>query len=319
MKISVVIPSYKVKSKILDVLKKIGPEVHTIYVVDDCCPESSGNFVKQNCADSRVKILYHSVNQGVGGAVLTGYKKAIDDQMDIVVKIDGDGQMDPQLVPFFTNPITFGHCDYTKGNRFYRIDDVKSMPTMRLIGNTILSFITKASSGYWQIFDPTNGYTAISTQCAANLDLSKISKRYFFESDLLFRLGIIGAQVKDIPMRAIYEDEKSNLRISKILFPFLKGHFVNFSKRIFYDYFLRDFSLASLSLVFGLVLILFGTVFGSYHWYTAVLNHTTASSGTVMLSALPIIVGTQLFLSFINYDISKTRNHNGATFTIGAK
>lgn len=316
MRISVVIPCYKVKSKIFSVLDKIGPEVIRIYVVDDKCPENSGDFIKENTKDKRIKVLFHEKNQGVGGAVITGYKMAIEEKMDIVVKIDGDGQMNPELLYTFTAPIETHSYDYTKGNRFYRIDDVKKMPFIRLFGNTALSFITKASTGYWQLFDPTNGYTAISVECLKNLDLDKTSKRYFFESDLLFRLNIIGANIKDIPMAAIYDDEESNLKISKILFPFIKGHAKNFTKRVLYDYFLRDFSLASIALVFGFLLLLFGVCFGSYHWYKAVHEHTVASSGTVMLAALPIIIGTQFLLSFINYDISKSRNLNRATFEI---
>lgn len=316
MKISVVIPSYKVKSKIFSVLDKIGPEVERIYVVDDKCPENSGDFVKANSRDNRIKVLYHEKNQGVGGAVITGYKMAIEEKMDIVVKIDGDGQMNPELLYTFTAPIESHLYDYTKGNRFYKIDDVKKMPFMRLVGNTALSFITKASTGYWQLFDPTNGYTAISVECLKNLELDKTSKRYFFESDLLFRLNIIGANIKDIPMTAVYEDEESNLRISKILFPFMKGHAKNFTKRVLYDYFLRDFSLATITLVFGILFLAFGVSFGSYHWYKAVSEHTVASSGTVMLAALPVIIGTQFLLSFINYDISKSRSLHRATFEI---
>lgn len=316
MKLAVVIPSYKVKTKILGVLEKIGPEIQVIYVVDDKCPEESGNFVKTHSKDPRVKVLYHEKNQGVGGAVITGYKMAINDQVDIVIKIDGDGQMDPALIHSFAAPIVSHQYDYTKGNRFYRVDDVKKMPLIRIFGNTVLSFMTKASTGYWQLFDPTNGYTAISVECLKNMELDKISRRYFFESDLLFRLNIIGANIKDIPMTAIYEDEESNLRITRILLPFIKGHISNFTKRILYDYFLRDFSLATISLVFGILFLFFGVSFGSYNWYKAVSEHVTASSGTVMLAALPVIIGTQFLLSFINYDISKSRSLHRATFEI---
>jgi dolichol-phosphate mannosyltransferase len=318
MKVSVVIPSYKVKAKILSVLEKIGPEVTRIYIVDDKCPESSGDFVRDNSGDPRVEIIYHEKNLGVGGAVISGYKKAIEEDMDIVVKIDGDGQMNPEIIHSFIAPILSHQFDYTKGNRFYRIEDVQKMPAKRLFGNTALSFLSKASTGYWQLFDPTNGYTAISVACLRNLELDKISKRYFFESDLLFRLNIIGANIKDVPMKAIYEDEESNLRISRIFFPFVKGHIVNFSKRILYNYFLREFSLATISLVFGLLLTGFGVSFGIMEWYKALETHTTASSGTVMLAALPVIIGTQLLLSFINYDISKSLNLHRATFEIKA-
>ncbi|MDP3441812.1 MAG: glycosyltransferase family 2 protein, partial [Ignavibacteria bacterium] len=238
-----------------------------------------------------------------GGAVMAGYEAALKDSCDIVVKIDGDGQMDPKLISRFIAPILKGEADYTKGNRFYDIEMVKEMPTVRLFGNAILSFMTKFSSGYYNLFDPTNGYTAISATAAKLLPFSKINNRYFFESDILFRLNTIGAVVVDVPMAAVYGDEISNLHIQKILLPFLKGHASNFFKRIFYNYFLRGFSIASIELVLGFILLLTGVVFGIQSWIDASNSSTFASSGTVMLSAMPIIIGTQLLLSFLNYDI----------------
>ena len=274
--ISVVIPSYKVKSSILHVIEGIGPIVDTIFVVDDGCPEGSGDYVEQFCKDRRVSVIRHSVNQGVGGAVISGYRAAIEANADVIVKLDGDGQMDPSIIEKFINPITRGEADYTKGNRFYDLETLKAMPAVRLFGNAVLSFITKFSSGYYQVFDPTNGYTAISATAAKMLPLSKISSRYFFESDILFRLNTIGAVVIDVPMTAIYGDEVSNLRIKKILLPFLKGHCSNFLKRIFYNYFLRGFSIATLELIVGLSMLLFGLSFGLHAWYAASVHASFA-------------------------------------------
>lgn len=302
-KVGVVIPSYKVTKSILEVIAKIGDEVQSIYVVDDACPDQSGDYVKAHCNDTRVKIIYNQENRGVGGAVMAGYEAAIKDGCDIMVKIDGDGQMDPNLINRFIAPIVRGEADYTKGNRFYDIEMVKEMPKIRLFGNAVLSFMTKFSSGYYNLFDPTNGYTVISATAAKLLPFSKISNRYFFESDILFRLNTIGAVVVDVPMAAVYGDEISNLHIRKILFPFLKGHAVNFTKRLFYNYFLRGFSIASIELVIGLLLLLSGLIFGLQSWIYASSSNTFASSGTVMLAAMPIIIGTQLLLSFLNYDI----------------
>ncbi|HUJ76958.1 MAG TPA: glycosyltransferase family 2 protein, partial [bacterium] len=151
--VAIVIPCYRVRGQILDVLSRIGPECQAIYVVDDCCPEQSGRWVQQQCHDPRVQVLFHESNQGVGGAVITGYRRAIAAGDTVIVKVDGDGQMDPRLVPAFVAPILRGHADYTKGNRFFRIQDVKQMPFVRLIGNAGLSFLTKLSSGYWNLFD----------------------------------------------------------------------------------------------------------------------------------------------------------------------
>lgn len=302
-KISVVIPSYKVRNHILDVIGLVGPEVSRIYVVDDCCPNNSGKFVDDNCTDSRVKVIINPQNQGVGGAVMTGYRAAIDDGMDIIVKIDGDGQADPRLIPDFVAPIIAGEADYAKGNRFFDLERISSMPRMRLFGNAALSFLTKLSSGYWNIFDPTNGYTAIHSDVAKRLPFNKISRRYFFESDMLFRLNTLRAVVVDIPMDAKYGDEVSNLKISKVIGEFFFKNFRNFWKRVFYNYYLRDMSLASVELPTGIAMLLFGMVFGSYQWIRSGSMGVTSSAGTVMLSALPIIVGLQLVLAFIGHDI----------------
>ncbi len=303
IEIAVVIPSYKVCDHILGVISKIGPEVSAIYVVDDFCPDKSGAHVENFCTDQRVRVIRNPENQGVGGAVMTGYNAAITDGMDIIVKVDGDGQMDPSLILDFVAPILAGEADYVKGNRFYDLEELRSMPKARLFGNAILSFMTKLSSGYWDLFDPTNGYTAIHSDVAKHLPFKKISRRYFFETDMLFRLNTLRAVVVDIPMDAKYGDEVSNLKISKILGEFLYKHIRNFFKRVFYNYYLRDMSLASLELPIGVFLFLFGTLFGFYKWMHVSLYHSS-SAGTVMLSALPLLMGLQLILAFLGQDIS---------------
>jgi len=303
-KVAVVIPCYKVKNHILSVIGGIGPEVVRIYAVDDCCPDGSGDFVEAHCTDERVIVLRHSENQGVGGAVMSGYRAAIDDNMEVIVKVDGDGQMDPSLIPDFIAPILAGEADYTKGNRFFDLEEIRAMPRMRLFGNAMLSFMTKLSSGYWDLFDPTNGYTAIHVTVARHLPFKKISHRYFFETDMLFRLNTIRAVVVDVPMNAKYVDEVSNLKISKIIGEFLAKHVRNFSKRIFYSYYLRDMSVASLELPLGLVFLGFGLLYGGYHWVESSQMGVPTPAGTVMMSALPIIAGIQFLLGFISYDVA---------------
>lgn len=303
-KIAVVIPSYKVRNHILGVIGSIGPEVSRIYVVDDCCPDQSGSYVEMNCRDDRVTVVRHIENQGVGGAVMTGYQKALEDGNDIIVKVDGDGQMDPRLIPHFVAPIARGEADYTKGNRFYDLEGVRTMPKVRLFGNAVLSLMTKISAGYWDLFDPTNGYTAIHADVAGHLPYSKVSKRYFFETDILFRLNTLRAVVVDIPMTAHYGDEVSNLKISRILGEFLFKHARNFCKRIFYNYYLRDMSLASFELPIGLLLVLLGGGVGVYYWANALATGIATSPGTVMVAALPVIVGTQFILAFLGHDIA---------------
>jgi glycosyltransferase involved in cell wall biosynthesis len=306
IKIAVVIPSYKVRDHILDVISQIGPEVNRIYIVDDCCPDGSGNFVEANSKDPRLTIIRNPTNKGVGGAVIAGYQVAIADEIDIIVKVDGDGQMDPSLIPWFVAPIIAGEADYTKGNRFFSLEKISAMPKARILGNAILSFMTKLSSGYWNLFDPTNGYTAIHRDVAKYLPFEKISRRYFFETDMLFRLNTLRAVVVDIPMDAKYGDEVSNLKISNVIGEFLIKHTRNFAKRIFYNYYLRDMSLPSLELPIGILLLFFGITVGSYHWIKSLHLGITTPAGTVMFAALPIIVGIQFLIAFISHDILST-------------
>jgi dolichol-phosphate mannosyltransferase len=303
-KTGVVIPCYKVSEHICGLIGEISDNVDIIFVVDDCCPEKSGALVESSLTDPRIRVIYHETNQGVGGAVLTGYKAAIEEGVDIIVKIDGDGQMDPALIPVFIAPILHGEADYTKGNRFIELENVKQMPVIRIMGNAGLSFFTKLSSGYWNLFDPTNGFTAITSKVAERLPFDKISRRYFFESDILFRLNILRAVVTDIPMVAVYGNEQSNLKVSKEFSRFLFRNLLNFTKRIAYSYFIRNFNFATLEFLLGLPLLSFGIVFGTIRWIEPLQQGIIASPGTVMVAALPIIIGLQLLLGFINYDMA---------------
>ena len=266
-KVAVVIPCFRVRKHIQSVIDRIGPEVDRIYVVDDRCPEETGRFVKEHVGDPRVTVIFNEKNLGVGGATLAGMVRAASDAADVIVKIDGDGQMEPQLIPAFIDVILSAETDFAKGNRFFEPEGVLTMPRTRLIGNAGLSFMAKFSTGYWNSFDPTNGFFAIHASLMRLLPIDKISKRYFFELDLLFRLNVIEARVVDIPMHALYADEQSNMRPHREILRFTTGHLKNFIKRIFYRYFLRDFSIASIELLLGLGLLVFGTVFGLANWH----------------------------------------------------
>lgn len=302
--IAVVVPCFKVTRHIVDVVTAIGPEVDVIYCVDDACPDGSGDIVERGVADPRIRVLRHAQNRGVGGAVMTGYRQAVADGARVIVKIDGDGQMDPALLPAFVAPILRGDADYAKGNRFWDLRQIGRMPLLRRLGNLGLSFMAKASTGYWNIFDPTNGYTAIHADVAAYLPLESISQRYFFETDMLFRLNTLRAVVLDIPMDAKYGDEVSSLKTSRILGEFAFKHVRNFSKRIFYNYFLRDLPIASLELVLAILLLGFGIVFGGWHWWLSSSTAIAASTGTVMIPSLALVFGMQLGLAFLGHDVA---------------
>lgn len=305
-RVAVVMPCYRVGEQVLDLIERIGPEVSTIYAIDDACPEQSGAVIEAACRDPRVTLIRHEVNQGVGGAVMTGFARALADGAEIVIKLDGDGQMNPALIPMFVKPIVEGRADYVKGNRFFSPEDARNMPRTRLAGNLALSFLTKLSTGYWSLFDPNNGYVAIDARVLASLPLDKVSRRYFFESDMLFRLGTLRARVIDLPMRAVYAEETSSLNPTRMISHFGRRHLVNTCKRISYSYFLRDFSVASLELVFGTLLFAFGMMFGAYHWLHALGTGAITPVGTVMLAVLPLLVGLQFLLAFVGYDVANS-------------
>jgi len=300
--ICVVIPLYKARKHIADVLHGLPMFVKTIIVVDDCSPDDS-----YECAlavgDKRVHFIRHEYNQGVGGAVQSGYKMAHALGAEIVVKMDADGQMDPAYLPNLIAPILAGTADYTKGNRFLNDLQLKSMPIVRRIGNAGLSFMTKVASGYWNIFDPTNGYTAIHTSIISLLDTEKLDKRYFFESSMLIELGMLRAVIRDVHIPAKYQNEVSSLSEWKALFEFPPRLFKGFLKRLITQYYIRDFTIFSVLLLFGIFLSLFGITFGLYHWYLSAETASIASTGTVMLAVLPLILGSQLLIQAMIVDV----------------
>jgi hypothetical protein len=296
-----------VSKHIVKVVESIGPEVNKILVVDDACPESTGNVLLKVCNDPRLEVMYHTGNKGVGGAVKTGYKRALELGYEIVVKVDGDGQMDSLKIMDLVDPILTGESDYTKGNRFFEIESIQKMPKIRIVGNLALSFMTKFSTGLWHVFDPNNGFTAIRGSTLEKLNLEKIDDRYFFESDMLFRLNLNRARVIDVPLAAIYGDEQSNLKITRILFEFPIKHTRNYLKRIAFTYYLRDFQLASIELPLGLLLLGFGLVLGGYSWIHGVINGVPTNTPTLILIAMSFLSGLQLILAFLAYD---TNNSN---------
>lgn len=287
------------------VIRGVLAHADRVYAIDDCCPDKSGALVRERFGDDpRVVVIQHDENQGVGGAVISGYRQALADGYDIVVKIDGDGQMDPDQIPALIAPILNGEADYTKGNRFFAIDHLRGMPAIRMFGNAVLSFVNKVSSGYWNVMDPTNGFTAIHADALRWLPLEKLARRYFFESDMLFRLGTIRAVVRDVAIPARYGDEVSNLRIGRLLWDFPPKYLAAFMKRFIYGYVLRDINVGTLETLAAAILLLFGTVFGAAHWIEGMRTGQLTPSGTIMLAAISVILGVQFLLAAISFDVA---------------
>ncbi|MDB4542751.1 glycosyltransferase family 2 protein [bacterium] len=302
-RVAVVIPCYKVRKQVVDLISGIGPQVHHILLVDDACPEHSGEFAESEISDSRLQVITHKENQGVGGAVISGIRCALENEAEIIVKLDGDGQYDPALIPLLIGPIVEGTVDCTKGNRFFNLENLAEMPAGRVFGNAMLSFINKLVSGYWDIMDPTNGLIAIHANIVRQIPLEKLDKRYFFESDLLFRLGTVRAVICDIPLQAFYRDETSSLSIVDVILTFPKKHLNRMFKRLFYNYFLRDFNMGSVSLVAAIILITSGAAYGMVKWRLSYTTGIPATAGMVMISGLQLLAGLNFLISFINYDI----------------
>ncbi|MDZ4376409.1 MAG: glycosyltransferase family 2 protein [Phenylobacterium sp.] len=302
-----VVPCYKVRDHILRVIRRTPAWIEGIVCVDDACPDGSGDFIEAENTDPRVVVIRLAKNQGVGGATLAGYAEAARRGARVMVKVDGDDQMDLSYAAHLVAPILLGEADYAKGNRFTSISHLTTMPGVRVVGNAMLSFAAKLSTGYWNIFDPTNGYTAIEAHVARLVMEKQVSRRFFFETDLLYHLGTLRAVVRDVPMPARYADEVSNIRIGQIVGPFALKHMRNFAQRVVGQYFVRDFNAASLELVFGLFFSLFGVGYALSYLANRVPGQA-ASAGVVMLAALPVILGAQFLLQAMNFDVLNVPN-----------
>jgi dolichol-phosphate mannosyltransferase len=305
MIISAVIPCYNVSKHIEDVIRNLPASITWIITVNDCSSDETEHILTNLQKENR-KIIYirHETNQGVGGAVLTGFRKSMDLNSDITIKMDGDDQMDPFYIPMLIKPLIEDKADFTKGNRFRDFKALKNMPVLRRIGNIGLSFMIKAASGYWNIFDPANGFTAIRNETLGNMNFTRIHKRYFFETSILIELYHADAVVQDIPMKARYGDETSGLSKRRVLLEFPPKLFVAFCRRILMKYFLYEFNIASLYMLFGFPLFILGIVYGLVNFLKYTSEHTGAPTGTVVIPTLLIILGFQLLLSAANYDIT---------------
>jgi dolichol-phosphate mannosyltransferase len=300
--IAVVIPAYDVAPHLAAVLSGIPPFVSHVVVVDDASRDATAT-VAASLRDPRIVFIRHDTNQGVGAAVMTGYAKCLELGAEVVVKMDGDGQMDVRYLPSLIEPLLNTQADYSKGNRFLDLKALQQMPNVRRLGNTALTFVTKLASGYWTVSDPTNGYTAIRREALERLDSSRIDRRYFFETSMLINLNIVGAVVYDVAIPARYADERSSMRIGRVLWGFPLKLAAGLWSRIHWRHMVLEFSPAALFLVLGLPTCLAGLAFGLWRWWISIETHVPQSAGTVILAMLPFLVGLQLLIQALVVDI----------------
>jgi glycosyltransferase involved in cell wall biosynthesis len=302
--IAVVIPAFNVAGSIDNVLRELPANAGDIIVVDDGSTDGTAAVVERRAReDGRIRLLRHDRNRGVGAAMVTGYRAALETPARIVVKVDGDGQMPVALLPALLRPLLTGEADYAKGNRFRDFQAIRKMPAIRRFGNVVLSFLAKAATGYWQCFDPANGFVAIRTDVLRQLPLSRIASSYFFEISMLCELYLLGAVVREAPMPARYNGEPSSLSVPRVLREFPARLVLAAIRRMALRNFVYDFNVQSLEIVAGLILFFAGAAYGGYNWVWYARHGLGAPTGTVVLPALLLMAGFQLLLSAVALDL----------------
>ena len=303
LNITVAIPCYKVEQHLRQVVAGIPDFIDNILLVNDCSPDGTPALADSLAAsDPRITPLHHAKNCGVGGAMKTAFRKAMEIGTDVVVKLDGDGQMDPTYIAPLVEALS--DADFAKGNRLFDRQMLQRMPAIRRMGNMGIGFMVKAASGYWDISDPVNGFFAIRTATLRQMDFSRIADRFFFESAMLIELHYTGARISEVTMPAIYGTEKSNLSIGKTLLSFPPRLIAGWLRRIHLSYFVYDFNICSLYLLAGVPSFLFGLVFGICEWIHYAGMGLAAPTGTIMVAVLPLILGFQMLLAAAQYDIT---------------
>lgn len=302
-KVAIVVPAHNEAQLVGKVIKTAPELVDHIIVVDDASTDSTSEAARA-MNDPRLALIRQDVNTGVGGAILNGHRQALTLGADISVVMAGDAQMDPDYLPALLDPIVDGDAQFTKANRFYGVGSFDGMPRHRIFGNVVLSFLTKAASGYWGLFDPQNGYTAIHRTALERLPLDRISQRYDFENDLLIHLNILRIPARDVPVPAVYGDEVSGMKLSKVAPRLLATLHRGFWRRIWWKYVLQSFSPVALLLFAGIASLLVG---GAISIFVVVntLGEPMASPGTVLLAIAPLMAGLHLLITAMFLDIQE--------------
>lgn len=304
LRVAVVVPAHNEALLIARVIETMPDIVDHIIVVDDASTDDTGRAAKA-VEDPRTEVITLIENQGNGGAIVNGHQRALGLGADVSVVMDGDAQMDPDYLPSLLDPIASGDAQFTKANRFYAMGSFDGMPRHRVFGNVFLSFCTKAASGYWNLFDPQNGYTAIHRAALERLPLGRIARGYEFQNDLLIHLNIMRVGARDVPVPAVYGDEISGLQLHTAAPRILRQLTRGFWQRIWWKYVVQSFSPVALMLFGGLALTMIGLGFGAYV-AIATMGPPAATPGTVLLSAAPLLSGFHMLLFAMLLDIQES-------------
>jgi glycosyltransferase involved in cell wall biosynthesis len=302
--IAAVVPAYKEREHIARVILTMPAYVDHIVVVDDCSPDDTAEVARAT-GDPRLTVIRREKNGGVGAAIVTGHRAARELGADVNVVMAGDGQMDPEYLTRLLEPVVLQGYGFAKANRFHSMTSFAGMPRVRVFGSIVLSFATKFSSGYWHLFDPQNGYTALRREALDRLSLDRLAGGYSFENDLLIQLNILRVPAIDVPIPAVYGTEVSGIRLRKVVPELSRLLVTGFWRRFFYKYVLWSFSPVALFMFAGLALLTVSAVIGA--WVVAhTLGEPVATTGSVLLAVTPFLLGVQLVLYALMLDIQES-------------
>ncbi|MBI4389798.1 MAG: glycosyltransferase family 2 protein [Nitrospinae bacterium] len=311
-KIAVVVPAHNEEKLILRVLETLPGWVDCVVVVDDCSTDRTAEKVRQRMQeDPRVNLVSHPANRGVGAAMASGYRAAVEKNCDVAVVMAGDAQMDPAELPDIVRPVAQGKVDYAKGNRLFYGKAWDLIPRVRYIGNSVLSLLTKIASGYWHVADSQCGYTAISREALASMDLDALYPRYGVPNDILVKLNIDNRRVCDVPIRPVYNvGEVSEIRVPRVVVTISKLLVRSFFNRLVEKYIIRDFHPMIFFYVLGLIAFPAGFLSGTYLWLYRVFAGPVAAT-SAMFAAFLTISGLQFLLFAMLFDMEYNKNLKG--------
>jgi glycosyltransferase involved in cell wall biosynthesis len=305
-RVAVVVPAFDEERLIATTLAGIPEFVDRVIVVDDASRDGTAQSARAT-GDSRVDVISHDKNQGVGAAILTGYRRALDEGIDVTCVMAGDNQMDPSDLEAIAGPVARGEVDYSKANRLFTGRAWELIPHTRYLGNAVLSLLTKIASGYWHVADSQSGYTAVGRDTLELLDLDRIYPRYGFPNDMLVHLNVINARVRDIPSRPVYGvGETSGIRLSRVI-PAISWLLTKaFFWRMREKYVIRDFHPLVFFYVFGMLFSLLGLALGATVTILRILGNDLTVA-TVVLVALLLIAGLLFTLFAMLFDMESNR------------
>jgi glycosyltransferase involved in cell wall biosynthesis len=306
-RVAVVVPAYDEEHLVVDTLAGIPEFVDRIYVVDDASRDATAERA-EGVGDPRVEVIRHERNRGVGAAIVSGYRRALEEGVDVACVMAADNQMDPSELQSLVEPVARGEVEYAKANRLFSGEAWNVIPHTRYLGNAILSLLTKIASGYWHVADSQAGYTAVSREALADLDLDRLYPRYGFPNDVLVHLNVQNARVRDVRSRPIYDvGEQSGIRLRSVVPRISWLLFKGFWWRMGHKYVIRDFHPLVFFYAFGVLMTLAGFVLGLVEVVLRIAGNEITTP-TIVLVAVLFIAGLQLTLFAMWFDMEANKD-----------